>query len=151
MWNSRWCSPIGLTQSDLLTSLSHGTADWFSPVSVANELAAQHLNIWLVLAVAVCSMLQKPSTFPTSTCIDLLWGDSYKLYAVPIPDLWGPYAKLCCGGAGRLLWKNGWNAFVRVSLHLESRLRKALEKQYLFCGSVRFQRHSRYMIWLIFT
>ncbi len=53
------------------------------------------------------------------------------------------------------------NSFVRVSLHLESRSRKALEKQYLFRGSVRFQliffsleqetvRHSRYMIWLIF-
>ncbi len=29
-----WRSPIGLTQSDLMTSLSHGTAGWFSPVSV---------------------------------------------------------------------------------------------------------------------
>ncbi len=37
-WNSRWRSLIGLTQSDLMTSLPHGTADWFSPVSVANEL-----------------------------------------------------------------------------------------------------------------
>ncbi len=58
-----------------MTSLSHGTADWLSPVSVANELAAQHSNIWLVLAVAVFSVLQKPSTFPSSTCIGLLWGD----------------------------------------------------------------------------
>ncbi len=40
-----WRSPIGLTQSDLMTSLSHGTADWLSPVSVDNELAAQHPNI----------------------------------------------------------------------------------------------------------
>ncbi len=31
------------------------------------------------------------------------------------------------------------NAFIRVSLHLESCSRKALEKQYLFRGSVRFQ------------
>ncbi len=68
-------SLIGLTQSDLMTSLSHGTADWFSPVSVANELSAQHSNIWLVFVVAVCSVLQKPSTFPSSTCIDLLRGD----------------------------------------------------------------------------
>ncbi len=53
-----------------------------------------------------------------------------------------------------------WNAFVCVSLRLESLSRKALVKQYLF--AVRFQlvffffpnkrlRHSRYMIWLIFT
>ncbi len=28
-----WRSPIGLTQSDLITSLSHGIADWVSPVS----------------------------------------------------------------------------------------------------------------------
>ncbi len=79
-WNSRWRSPIGLTQSDLMTSLSHGTADWFSPVSVANELSAQHSHIWLVLVVAVCSVLQKPSTFPSSTCIDLLQGDSCMLW-----------------------------------------------------------------------
>ncbi len=74
-WNSRWRSPIGLTQSDLMTSLSHGTADWFSPVSVANELTAQYYNTWLLFAVAVCSALQKTSTFPSSTCIDLLRGD----------------------------------------------------------------------------
>ncbi len=44
---------IGLTQSDLMTSLSHGTADWCSPVSVAYELSVQHSNIGLVLIVAV--------------------------------------------------------------------------------------------------
>ncbi len=33
--------------------------------------------------------------------------------------------------------RNGWNAFVRVSLRLESRSWKPLEKQYLF--AVRFQ------------
>ncbi len=44
---------------------------------------------------------------------------------------------VCVWGGG--FWKNGWNAFVRVSLRLESRSRKALEKQYLFHGSVRFQ------------
>ncbi len=32
---------------------------------------------------------------------------------------------------------NGWDAFVHVSLRLESRSRKALEKQYLFCGSYK--------------
>ncbi len=36
----------------------------------------------------------------------------------------------------------GWNAFVRVSLRLESRSRKALEKQYLFHGSVCIQHFS---------
>ncbi len=33
--------------------------------------------------------------------------------------------------------ENGWDAFVRVSLRLESRSRKALEKQYLFRGSYK--------------
>ncbi len=58
-WNSRWRSPIGLTQSDLRTS-SHGTADWFSPLSVANELAAQHSNKWLV-QFAACFSNPPPS------------------------------------------------------------------------------------------
>ncbi len=40
---TKFC-PIGLTHYDIMTSSSHVTADWFSPVSVANELAAQHLN-----------------------------------------------------------------------------------------------------------
>ncbi len=31
-------------QSDIIASLSHGTTNWFSPVSVANELTAQHSN-----------------------------------------------------------------------------------------------------------
>ncbi len=48
-----WRSPIGPTQSDLMTSLSYGSADWFSPVSVANELTAQYSNTWLSFAVAV--------------------------------------------------------------------------------------------------
>ncbi len=81
-WKSRWRCPIGLTQSDLMTSLSYGTADRFSPVSVANELTAQYSNTWLLFAVAVSSALQKPSTFPSSTCIDLLRGDSCMLWGV---------------------------------------------------------------------
>ncbi len=78
-------------------------------------------------------------------------------YTVPILDFWGPYAKLCRRrGLG---WKNGWNAFVHISLHLESRSRKALEKHYLFRGSGFFfffclmqetVQRSRYMIWLTF-
>ncbi len=42
-----------------MTSLSHGTADWFFPVSVANKLAAQHSNIWLVLAIQIYSAKTK--------------------------------------------------------------------------------------------
>ncbi len=44
------------------------------------------------------------------------------LKSVPILDFWGPYAKLCRGGG---------ETFVRVSLRVESRSRKALEKQSL--------------------
>ncbi len=81
-----------------------------------------------------------------------------RLHPVPILDFRGPYAKLCRGGERM----DATNAFVHVSLHLESRSRKALEKQYLFRSSVHVQlfcfcleqetvRHSRYMIWQIFT
>ncbi len=77
------------------------------------------------------------------------------LSSVPILDFWGG------GGGGDLGWKNGRKTFVRFSLRLELCSRKALEKQCLFCGSVRFQlvlfsleqdtvRHSRHMIWQIF-
>ncbi len=50
------------------------------------------------------------------------------------PRLLGALRKT--GGGISNGWKNEWNAFVRVSLRLESR--KALEKQYLFRG-LRFQ------------
>ncbi len=65
------------------------------------------------------------------------------------PRLMGASTQNCVAGKHR-------GAFVRVSLRLESRWRKALEKQYLF--AVRFQlvfffflkqetvRHSRYKI-----
>ncbi len=36
-----------------------------------------------------------------------------------------------------LLDENGWDAFVCVSLRLESRSRKVLEEQYLFHGSYK--------------
>ncbi len=50
--------------------------------------------------------------------------------AEPILDFWGPYEKLCRpGGGGSSGYE--WNAFVRVSLRLESRSQKALEKQSL--------------------
>ncbi len=51
------------------------------------------------------------------------------MYPEPVLDFWG----------FEWLWTNEGNAFVRVSLRLESRSRKALEKQYLFRGSLCFQ------------
>ncbi len=47
-----------------MTSLSHVTADWFSSVLVANELAAQHSYTWLVFAVAVAANFRNPPTSP---------------------------------------------------------------------------------------
>ncbi len=44
----------------------------------------------------------------------------------------GALRKTVSGGG-----ENGWDAFVRVSLRLESRSRKALEKQYLFRDSYK--------------
>ncbi len=64
----------------IMTSLSNGTADWFSPVSVANELAAQHSNTWLVFAVAVAHFRNPPATLPqlhlyrSATGLCMLWG-----------------------------------------------------------------------------
>ncbi len=51
-----------------MTSLSHGTSDWFSPVSVANELAAQHSNTWqCLLSVAnLAILLLNLATFQTT-------------------------------------------------------------------------------------
>ncbi len=49
----------------------------------------------------------------------------------------GALRKTGSGGGGGDGVENGWDAFVRVSLRLESRSRKALEKQYLFCGSYK--------------
>ncbi len=75
-WNS--CL-IGLTQSDLLTSLSPGS--WLVFSCISNQWV--DYSIFKYLALVCCSSrstLQKPSTFPSSTCIDLLWGDSCMLY-----------------------------------------------------------------------
>ncbi len=84
-WNSRWRSPIGLTQSELMTSLSHGTADCFSPLSVANELSAQYSNTWLLFAVAVWQCTSKILHLPqlhryrsgTRWFMYVIWGYSY--------------------------------------------------------------------------
>ncbi len=53
------------------------------------------------------------------------------------PRLLGALRKTVSPAGGGGVLRNGWNAFVRVSLRLESCSRKALEKQYLF--AVRFQ------------
>ncbi len=87
-WNSSWRSPIGLTQSNLMTSLSHGTAYWFSPVSVANELIAQYSNTWLMFAVAVWQRTSETLHLPqlhlcrsaTGWFMYAIWGYSYVLY-----------------------------------------------------------------------
>ncbi len=52
-------------------------------VSAANEIAAPTFQKYLVCACcSCCSMLQKPSTFPSSTCIDLPQGDSCMLWGL---------------------------------------------------------------------
>ncbi len=78
-WNSRWCSPIGLTQSDIMTSLSHGTADWFFCIISQWACCSVFKNLTSACCSS-CSMLQKPSSIPSSTCIDLLRGVWCKLY-----------------------------------------------------------------------
>ncbi len=50
------------------------------------------------------------------------------MYPEPVLDFWGPYTKLQGGGGGGVewLWTNEGNAFIRVSLRLESRSRNSL-------------------------
>ncbi len=59
------------------------------------------------------------------------------MYPEPVLDFWGPYTKLQGGGL-EWLWTNEGNAFIRVSLRLESRSRKALEKQSLSAARYAF-------------
>ncbi len=56
------------------------------------------------------------------------------MYTSADPRLLGALRKTGGGGVG--LDENGWDAFVHVSLRLESHSRKALEEQYLFRGSI---------------
>ncbi len=56
------------------------------------------------------------------------------VYSVPILDFWGPMPNSVWGG---------WNAFVHVSLRLESRSWKELQKSYIFHNSVRFQKNKK--------
>ncbi len=52
------------TQSAIMTSLSHGAADWSFFISAANVLAAQNSNNWLVLALAVAVHFRNPPPSP---------------------------------------------------------------------------------------
>ncbi len=90
-------------------TLSQGAADWVSTVSVANEHAAQNSNIYIyiyMLALAVCSMFQKPSAFPSSTCIDLLQGDlcmlygGYFMHVICSSSISSMLTAACCGCIG---------------------------------------------------
>ncbi len=101
----------------------------------------------LITALAIlCNIL-----FLTAHIVSLLllidweWMQECAFHCVspePILDFWGLYAELSRrGGRGvyEWLWTNEWKAFISVSLHLSSCLRKALEKQCLFRGSLGFQ------------
>ncbi len=58
-WKSRWRSLLDRTQYDIMTSLSRHS--WFVlSCIVANELAAQHSNTWLVFALAVAAHFRNP-------------------------------------------------------------------------------------------
>ncbi len=69
-WNSGWRSPIGLTQADIMT-----------PVFTWHSWACCSMFKYSASACySSCSALE-PSTLPSSTCIDLLWGDfMYVIY-----------------------------------------------------------------------
>lgn len=73
-----------ITQSVLMTSLSHGTADWFPPVSVTNELAAQHKYITVAVAAYFRSPPPSPAP-PVQACCKMIhvrymWVISCMLY-----------------------------------------------------------------------
>ncbi len=63
-----------------------------------------------------------------------LWTWLYIYIHSADPRYLGALRKTVLGGG---VDENGWVAFVRVSIRLESRSRKALEKQYLFRGSYK--------------
>ncbi len=79
-WNSRWRSLM------IMNSIWHNDIiitwhSWLVLSCIGSQWA--HCSIFKYMTSACCiscSMLQKPSTFPSSTCIDLLQGDSYMLY-----------------------------------------------------------------------
>ncbi len=98
-WDSRWRSPIGLTQSDLMTSLAHGTADWFSPVSVANELTAQYSNTWLLFVVAVRRNPPPSPAPPVLICYEVICGVIHMRYMCS-SSISFMLTAACCGCIG---------------------------------------------------
>ncbi len=77
-WNSRWCSPIGLIKYNIITS---SMAQLISYFCISSQWACCSTFKYLASACcSSCSALQRPSTFPSSTCIDLLRDDSCMLH-----------------------------------------------------------------------
>ncbi len=74
---------MDLTQYDIMTS--HVIADWFSPVSVANELAAQHSNIWLMLVVAVAVHLPQLHLIRSAMGSSCMLYVGYSIYFICAP------------------------------------------------------------------
>ncbi len=63
-----------LTQSDIITSLLT-LRSWFVYIHISSQWArCSTLENLASVCCSICSTLQKPSTFPSSTWIDLLWG-----------------------------------------------------------------------------
>ncbi len=63
----------------IMTLLSHGTADWFSPVSVAYELTAPHLNIWQCFVVALAAHFKSPPPSPAPPVYIYYWVIMYAI------------------------------------------------------------------------
>ncbi len=113
----------GVQESDVLVTYS-----WFCRVQSSAVFTHKGLQVKLYNAF--------DSLWPGEMQVSMPQSDSD---AEHNPRPLGPCAKLCQPGGFQWLWTNEWNAVVRVSLRLESRSRKALEKQCLFCGSLCFQ------------
>ncbi len=75
--NPKFCHE---TWPDIMTSLSHGAADWSFCISSQWACCSTFKHL-ASACCSSCSALQKPSAFPSSTCIDLLQGDfTYAIY-----------------------------------------------------------------------
>ncbi len=107
--------------------LIHGSAE-FSPALCSHTKACR----WSCIMRLIVSGPERCR----SQCRSLI------LMLNTILDLWGPCAKLCQPGGGgggfQWLWTNEWNAFVRVSLRLESSTRETVSLLRLAMLSTRF-------------
>ncbi len=73
-----------MVQSDRSNSIWHndiitGIADWLF-LYQKQWACCTTFKYLASVCFSSCNMLQKPSIFPSSTCIDQLWGDSCMLY-----------------------------------------------------------------------